>query len=90
VGQSEKLVPARSLDQGQLSSPYDEQVGRSAGSTEVAGTSGQGQQVQVQVQHTVHELEPLTRYTMRVIAVNAVGRSRPSVALSLRTEEEGE
>lgn len=43
-----------------------------------------------QVQHTVHELDPLTRYSMRVLAVNAIGRSRPSVALSLRTEEEGE
>lgn len=40
--------------------------------------------------HTVHDLEPLARYSMRVIAVNAVGRSRPSVALTLRTEEEGE
>lgn len=43
-----------------------------------------------QVQHTVHDLEPLTRYWMRVVAVNALGQSRPSVALSLRTEEEGE
>lgn len=42
------------------------------------------------LQHTVHDLEPLTRYSMRVIAVNALGPSRPSVALSLRTEEEGE
>lgn len=43
-----------------------------------------------QVQHTVHELEPLTRYSVRVLAVNALGRSKPSVALSLRTSEEGE
>lgn len=49
----------------------------------------QQQQASTQVQHTVHELEPLTRYTMRVVAVNSIGRSRPSVALSLRTEEEG-
>lgn len=58
-----------------------------------ATTSGAHQiagQVQQQVQHTVHELDPLTRYSMRVTAVNALGRSRPSVALSLRTEEEGE
>lgn len=48
------------------------------------------QQLHNQVQHSVHELEPLTRYAVRVIAVNLVGRSRPSVALSLRTEEEGE
>lgn len=43
-----------------------------------------------QIQHTVHDLEPMTTYTMRVVAVNALGQSRPSVALSLRTEEEGE
>lgn len=27
---------------------------------------------------------------MRVVAVNSIGKSKPSVALSLRTEEEGE
>lgn len=43
-----------------------------------------------QIQHTIHDLEPLSTYSMRVIAVNAIGQSRPSVALSLRTEEEGE
>lgn len=47
-------------------------------------------QLQQQIQHTVHELEPLARYSMRVVAVNSVGNSKPSVALSLRTEEEGE
>ena len=49
-------------------------------------TSGTGG---LQVQHNVHDLEPMTRYSMRVIAINALGASRPSVALSLRTEEEG-
>lgn len=43
-----------------------------------------------QVQHSIHELEPMTRYSMRVLAINALGRGRPSVALSLRTDEEGE
>lgn len=43
-----------------------------------------------QIQHTIHELEPMTRYSIRLIAVNSIGRSRPSVALSLKTEEEGE
>lgn len=42
------------------------------------------------VVHTVHDLEPMARYSMRVVAVNGVGRSRPSIALALRTEEEGE
>lgn len=46
-------------------------------------------QTQAQIQHTVHDLEPLARYSMRVVAVNSVGKSKPSVALSLRTEEEG-
>lgn len=70
-------------------------IGPSAGAQvapghQVAQVQLQQQQQQQQVQHTVHELEPLTRYTMRVMAVNALGRSKPSVALSLRTEEEGE
>lgn len=43
-----------------------------------------------QVHHTLHDLEPLTRYSIRVISVNAMGQSRPSVVLSLRTTEEGE
>lgn len=42
------------------------------------------------VQHTVHDLEPLTRYLMRVLAVNSVDKSQPSAVLSVRTEEEGE
>jgi hypothetical protein len=55
----------------------------------VGGQLGQATGERAQVQHTVHDLEPLTTYSMRVIAVNAIGQSRPSVALSLRTEEEG-
>lgn len=52
--------------------------------------SGMEQAGQVnQISHTIHELEPLASYSIRVVAVNALGASRPSVALSLRTEEEG-
>lgn len=54
------------------------------------GHLAQQQQQQLQqVQHTIHDLEPMTRYSMRIVAVNAIGRSKPSVSLSLRTEEEG-
>lgn len=74
-GQSERLVtPAL--------------ASKSAGLEAVAQQQTQGQQIQVQ--HTVHDLEPLARYSMRVVAVNSIGKSKPSVALSLRTEEEGE
>lgn len=41
------------------------------------------------VQHTLHELEPLTNYAIRVLAVNALGRSRASAPILVRTEEEG-
>lgn len=53
-----------------------------------AQIQSQSQQAQ-QIQHTIHELEPMTRYSMRIVAVNSIGRSRPSVALNLRTDEEG-
>lgn len=39
--------------------------------------------------HTLHDLEPLTKYAIRIVAVNAVGKSKPSFALNFRTEEEG-
>lgn len=42
------------------------------------------------IQHTIHELEPMSRYSLRLVAVNAIGRSRPSIALNVRTDEEGE
>lgn len=60
--------------------------------TGVSGVQSGGNSIAtggLQVQHTIHDLEPLAHYTMRVLAVNAIGQSRPSVALSLRTEEEG-
>lgn len=42
------------------------------------------------IQHTIHELEPMSRYSLRILALNAIGKSRASVALSVRTDEEGE
>lgn len=52
-------------------------------------TGQQPTAIQQQVQHSLHDLEPLTRYSIRVIAVNSIGKSRPSISLSLKTEEEG-
>lgn len=66
--------------------------------TTMSGSSSSGQQQQATgasmqqqntIQHTIHELEPITRYSLRIVAVNSIGRSRPSVALSVRTDEEG-
>lgn len=78
ASQTEKLMPLKSV----ADSPASRETAEPLLPAE--------QELQNQVQHSVHELEPLTRYAVRVIAVNLVGRSRPSVALSLRTEEEGE
>ena len=91
-GRSEKLMPlgaGPSAPSGQLLAepPAGSLFGADAPAQKQVAAEQQQQQ---QVQHSVHELEPLTRYSMRVIAVNALGLSRPSVALSLRTEEEGE
>lgn len=99
-GRSEKLMPLAAGDQfgaSAATSPAGEQA-------TAAGGLQQQQQMQhlqhqhqlqltsggAQLQHTVHELEPMTRYSMRVVAFNALGASRPSVSLALRTEEEGE
>lgn len=89
TGRSEKLIGSPNnnkptdLDSSQQASSSAEQANSLA-------SVAQSQQQQQQLQHTVHELEPLTRYAMRVVAVNALGRSRPSGVLVLRTEEEGE
>lgn len=80
---SEKIMPTGSSIGANLGAQTSQQIAQVQGQQQM-------QQQQQQVQHTLHELDPLTRYSMRVMAVNALGRSRPSVALSLRTEEEGE
>lgn len=41
------------------------------------------------IQHSIQSLQPLTRYSIRVSAINSIGKSSPSVALDIRTEEEG-
>lgn len=76
VGRAEKLMP---LAFAQLQ--QQQQLSAPAPTNSPTGQT---------IQHTVHELEPLTRYSMRIIAVNLLGQSRPSGALSLQTEEEGE
>lgn len=42
-----------------------------------------------QLQINVEELQPVTEYSFRLLAENAVGRSLPGIPLTLITESEG-
>lgn len=81
-GQSEKIMPLK----GSSNSLFDNQQQLLEQQQQLILTANNNNQ---QIQHSIHNLEPLTRYSVRVVAVNSIGKSKPSVALSLRTEEEG-
>lgn len=56
------------------------------------GWNGHMKELQVdgdQLQINVEELQPVTEYSFRLLAENAVGRSLPSIPLTLVTESEG-
>lgn len=87
---SEKLVPlkaAASTSSSSSSPQLVELIG--GGQVPYLSSALAESNSSAQVHHTLHDLEPLTRYSIRVISANALGQSRPSVALSLRTTEEG-